>query len=132
MAAWASITAKSKASCACLKCRGAIGGRVPPLETVITGRVFLGKVCLDPIYISLERFGGEERRVVVYPTASSEREALALASQECRAAADVWEEAVAAIVERCGLHAVNQALADAKQAEALAAYRVHHWPRFGE
>ncbi len=102
-----------------------------PSETVITGRVFLGQVCLDPIYICLERFGGEERRVVVYTTASSEDQALRLAAQECQAAAEAWREAVEAIVERCGLDAADQALLDAKRAEASAAYRVHHWPHFG-
>jgi hypothetical protein len=109
-----------------LKCRGAIGGRVAPSETVITGRVFLGQVCLDPIYICLERFGGEERRIVACPNASSEDQALRLASQECQAAAAAWEEAVTAIVERSGLHAADQTLLDAKRAEASAAYRVHH------
>jgi len=114
-----------------LKCRGAIGGRVAPPETVITGRVFLGEVRLDPIYICLERFGGEERRIVACPTAGSEDQALRLASQECQAAEEAWAEAVEAIVERCGLDAADQALLDAKRAEASAAYRVQHWPHFG-
>jgi hypothetical protein len=112
-----------------IKCRGPIGGRVAPSETVITGRIFLGQVCLDPFYVAKERFGGEERRVVVYPTARSESEALALASQECQAAAEAWAEAVAAIVERCAVHVANDALWDAKEAEGQAHYRVEHWPQ---
>jgi hypothetical protein len=48
-----------------IRTRGPIGGRCVP-ETVITGRIFLGTLCLDPFYVAQERFCGEERRVVVY------------------------------------------------------------------
>ena len=53
---------------------------MPPLETVITRRVFLGKVCLDPIYISLERFGGEELGGIL--GANSEKDAYPLKTKD--------------------------------------------------
>jgi hypothetical protein len=102
-----------------LPCRGAIGGRMAP-SAVIAGRIFLGHVCLDPFYVAQERFCGEERRVIAYPTARSESEALALAEEECQAAAEAWAEAVAAIVERCGAEVALEALNDAAKAEVYA------------
>ncbi|MGC2410945.1 MAG: hypothetical protein WA441_13380 [Methyloceanibacter sp.] len=107
-----------------IKCRGLISGRVA--TSVITGRIFLGEICLDPFYVVQERFCGEERRVVVVPTARSESEALALAEEECRAAEEAWAEAVAAIVERCGVNAANVALWNANKAEVYAHQGMKH------
>ncbi len=60
---------------------------------VVRSETVTGEICINPFYVCLERFDGIERRVIVFPNAGSEAEALQLASQDAHAAAGAYQEA---------------------------------------
>lgn len=108
-----------------IQCVGPIGGRMSPVSPPPAP----AGIYVDPYYVLLERFGGAERRVAVYPKARSEAEAIALASAECAKDVKNYDARADQIIQQSGVHAALEALKTADAAEQQALARLRCWPR---
>ena len=97
--------------------QGPIGAGMPCLRTK---SVADESINVDPFYVCMQRFNGIERRIVACTTAMNEREAIALASQECEELSKAYNDAVDVIIEHIGLRRAVDALQAARLAEREA------------